>query len=176
MPIFLLSFKADLENLTDLQPREGCDDPGYGYFMKLKCENCGEITPKETCLTLSEMVSLPNSRGTANLVQKCKFCGREGSVLMIPGQGKPLTLDLSEAQAAAPLMVFECRGFEPIGFLFADGWKARSISGTAFEIDLSTGDFAEYDEEGECPISVSNLEARFKVVHKKSKRGQTVYE
>ncbi|CAA6672818.1 unnamed protein product [Spirodela intermedia] len=176
MPIFLLSYKADLENLTDLQPREGCDDPGYGYFLKLKCESCGEVTQRETCVTLSETVTMPNSRGTAHLVQKCKFCGREGSVLMIPGHGKPLTLELSEAQALVPLMVFECRGFEPIEFVFADGWKAKSTSGTAYEIDLSQGDFAEYDEDGGCPVSLSNLEARFKVVHKKNKRGQTVYE
>ncbi|MQL84218.1 hypothetical protein Taro_016731 [Colocasia esculenta] len=126
MPLFLLSFKADLDNLTDLQPRGGCDDPNYGYFLKLKCEGCGEITQKETCVMLSETVAVPNSRGTANLVQRCKFCAREGSVLMIPGHGKPLTLQLSEAQLPTPLMVFECRGFEPVEFVFGDGWTAQS--------------------------------------------------
>ncbi|MQM16275.1 hypothetical protein Taro_049234 [Colocasia esculenta] len=176
MPLFLLSFKADLDNLTDLQPRGGCDDPNYGYFLKLKCEGCGEITQKETCVMLSETVSVPNSRGTANLVQRCKFCARGGSVLMIPGHGKPLTLQLSEAQLPTPLMVFECRGFEPVEFVFGDGWTAQSRSGTVYEIDLFQGEFAEYDEDDQCPVGLSNPEASFKVVHKKSKRGQTVYE
>ena len=40
MPLFLLSIKADLENLTDLQPRGGCDDPDYGYFLKVSI-SCG---------------------------------------------------------------------------------------------------------------------------------------
>uniref|UniRef100_A0A1D1YXB7 UPF0587 protein C1orf123 n=1 Tax=Anthurium amnicola TaxID=1678845 RepID=A0A1D1YXB7_9ARAE len=176
MPFFLLSYKADLDNLTGLQPRGGCDDPNYGYFFKLKCESCGEITQKETCVMLSETVDLHNSRGTAHLVQKCKFCARGGSILMIPGHGKPLTLESSESQLPVPLMVFECRGFEPVEFAFGDGWKAESTSGTVYEIDLSQGEFAEYDEDGQCPVGLSNLEASFKVVHKKSKWGQTVYE
>lgn len=39
-------------------------------IIQLKCENCGEVTQKETYVTLSETVSIPNSKGTANLVQK----------------------------------------------------------------------------------------------------------
>lgn len=44
MPIFLLSYKADLENLTDLQPQGGCDDPSYGYFLKVSSSMNDEIS------------------------------------------------------------------------------------------------------------------------------------
>jgi len=47
---------------------------------------------------------------------------------MIPGQGQPLTLEQSQAEQFSALMVFDCRGFEPIGFSFGDGWKAESVS------------------------------------------------
>lgn len=36
----------------------------------MRCENCGEVTPKETCVVLQDVVPLPKSRGQANLVQK----------------------------------------------------------------------------------------------------------
>ena len=94
MVFYLLSISAELENLTNLQPRGGCDDPSYRYYFKVvlirikgfvsdfgflnqilwcdqvKCENCGEISQKETCVTMSETVPLSSGRATANLVQK----------------------------------------------------------------------------------------------------------
>lgn len=35
MVFYLLSFTAELENLTNLQPRDGCDDPNYVYGFKV---------------------------------------------------------------------------------------------------------------------------------------------
>ncbi|KAF8393482.1 hypothetical protein HHK36_021726 [Tetracentron sinense] len=162
---FLLMITAELENLTNLQPQGGCDDPNFTYYFKLKCGNCGEVTQKETCVSLNETVPLPKGKGTTNLVQKCKFCGREGIVLMIPGRGRPLTLKTSESEKYAPLMVFDCRGIEPVDFAFGDGWKVESTKGTKFDcFDLSGGEYADYDENGGFPITVSNLRATFVVV------------
>lgn len=82
---------------------------------------------------------------------------------MIPGRGKPLSEKFTEVGESCPLMLFDCRGVEPVEFVFDDGWKAESPSGTVFEnIDLSPGEFAEYDEKGECPVMISNLRATFK--------------
>lgn len=47
---------------------------------------------------------------------------------MIPGRGRPLTQMLSEAGKFAPLMVFECRGYEPVDYVFGGGWKVQSVS------------------------------------------------
>ena len=38
----------------------------------MKCGNCGEVSQKETCVTLNETVPLPKSKGTTHLVQKVK--------------------------------------------------------------------------------------------------------
>ncbi|PSR91759.1 UPF0587 protein like [Actinidia chinensis var. chinensis] len=164
---YALMITAELDNLTNLEPQGGCDDPNFTYYIKLKCGCCGEVTKKETCLSLNETVPLPASRGTANLVQKCKFCGRDGNITMITGRGRPLTQEISQAGKYAPLMVFDCRGFEPVEFSFGSGWKVESIEGTKFDgVDLSEGEFAEYDENGECPVMISNLRAVFKVAGK----------
>ncbi|OAY75371.1 UPF0587 protein C1orf1 [Ananas comosus] len=176
MVFYMLYFTAELENLTDLQPRGGCDDPSFTYNFKVKCENCGEVSQKATWVTLSESVPLPTGRGTANLVQKCKLCGRDGTIQMVPGHGRPLTPGQSQSGATAGLMVFDCRGFEPVEFSFGDGWKAESTSGTWYDIDLSEGEFVEYDEKGECPVGVTNLQSLFKVVKKQERGGgKTVY-
>lgn len=42
------------------------------------------------------------------------------------------------------------------------------VHGTPFEIDLSEGEFDEYDEKGECPVALSKLQSTFKVVKKHS--------
>ncbi|XP_052210929.1 uncharacterized protein LOC127813871 [Diospyros lotus] len=162
---YMLRIKAELENLTNLEPQGGCDDPNFSYYFKLKCGNCGEVTLKETCVSLNETVSLQKGKGTTNLVQKCKFCGRDGTVTMIPGRGRPLTQEISESGDYAPLMLFDFRGFEPLDFSFGSGWKVESLEGTKFDgVDLSGGDFAEYDEKGECPVMISNVSAVFQVV------------
>ncbi|XP_059314580.1 uncharacterized protein LOC132065282 [Lycium ferocissimum] len=162
---FQLMITAELENLTNLQPQGGCNDDNFPYHFKLKCGNCGEITQKETYVSLGETVPLPIGKGRTHLIQKCKFCSRDGTVTMITGRGRPLTHADSQAGKYAPLMVFECRGFEPLDFVFRGEWKAESLEGTKFEgIDLSGDEFAEYDEKGECPVMISNPQAKFDVV------------
>jgi hypothetical protein len=47
---------------------------------------------------------------------------------MIPGRGKPLTNETSESGKFSPLMLFDCRGYEPIDFIFSTGWKVESVS------------------------------------------------
>ncbi|XP_044462957.1 CXXC motif containing zinc binding protein [Mangifera indica] len=157
---YMLMILADLENLTNLEPEGGCDNPNFSYFFKVKCGRCGEMSQKETCVTLNEVVPLSKGKGTTNLVQKCKFCGREGTVTMISGRGKLLNQEDSESGKYCPMMLFDCRGYEPVDFIFGGGWKVESISGTKYEaVDLSGGDFTEYDEKGECPVMISNLQS-----------------
>ncbi|KAK4853176.1 hypothetical protein QYF36_004926 [Acer negundo] len=162
---YLLMICADLENLTNLEPHDGCDDPNFSYLFKVKCGCCGELSQKETCVSLGDTVPNSSGKGTTNLIQKCKFCGRDGTVTMIKGRGKPLTKEASESGKYCPVMLFDCRGFEPVDFIFGDGWKVESIAGTKYEgVDLSGEDFAEYDEKGECPVMISNLRSKFDVV------------
>ena len=62
------------------------------------------------------------------LLSQCKLCGRDGTIVMIPGQGTPLTIEQSQKGEKTCLMVFDCRGYEPVEFSFGAGWKAESVS------------------------------------------------
>lgn len=59
---------------------------------------------------------------------QCKFCSRDGTINMIVGRGRPLTQEDADSGTYAPIMLFECRGYEPVDFVFAGGWKAQSVS------------------------------------------------
>ncbi|KAK1367855.1 UPF0587 protein like [Heracleum sosnowskyi] len=157
-------FTADLQNLTKLQPAGGVESPAFAYYFKMKCGNCGEPAKKE--ISVLSNVKLSDSRNAPNLVMKCKFCERRGSMTVVTTDvGKPLTEELSALGESAPLMELDCKGFDPVDLVFGYGWKAESIAGTKFkDIDLSDGEFAEYDEMGNCPVAIYNFCATFEVL------------
>ncbi|KAJ3671180.1 hypothetical protein LUZ60_008606 [Juncus effusus] len=162
MVFYSLDIYAHLGGLSCLQPRGGCDDPDFSYYIKMRCDNCGEISPKWSCVILSEKVRLPDGKGDVHLYQKCKMCGKEGTVKMIPGNGKPCMSGIFQC-----LMVFECNGsLTPVEFSFGNEWKAQTSSGDVYEIDLSKGDFAEYDEKEGKHVTFSNLKHHIRVVRK----------
>ncbi|KAK4375540.1 hypothetical protein RND71_006217 [Anisodus tanguticus] len=149
---FMLMITAELENLTDLQPQGGCNADCFRYNFKLKCGKCGEITQKETYVSLGETVPPPLGKDHTHLVQKLLF------IIIIVAV---IRLDRIKSFVTA----FSCRGFEPLDFVFRGKWKAESLKVTRFEgIDLSGDEFAEYDEKGECPVMISNPRATFIVV------------
>ncbi|KAL6615227.1 hypothetical protein ACP70R_037497 [Stipagrostis hirtigluma subsp. patula] len=111
---------------------------------------------------------LPDANG-------CKLCGRDGTIVMIPGQGTPLTIEQSQKGEKTCLMVFDCRGYEPFDFEFHDGWKAESVGGTPFDIDCSEDEFAEYDAKGGCFVGLRKLQSTFEVVKKIERAGKIRY-
>lgn len=62
-----------------------------------------------------------------------------------------------------PLVVFDCRGIEPVEFSPSKGWIAKAAeSGTVFtDIDLSSGDWADYDEKLSESVGIYELESKF---------------
>ncbi|KAJ1987230.1 hypothetical protein H4R33_002954 [Dimargaris cristalligena] len=105
-----LSLKADLVNVTDLQP----EDEHFDYHFKIKCNSCHEVSDNFITINRIETTPMSGSRGEANLVMKCKFCKREGSAGFESSSLKPYTAESSGQ--FAPIAVLECRGIEPVEF------------------------------------------------------------
>jgi hypothetical protein len=62
-----------------------------------------------------------------------------------------------------PVLAMECRGLEPYAFHpLGDEFKVVSQGGTVFAdgVDLSEGDWADYDEENDMSVSVNEFEAK----------------
>eukprot|EP00127_Corallochytrium_limacisporum_P000394 Clim_evm89s11 gene=Clim_evmTU89s11 len=155
-----LYFNATLTNVTDLQP----DGEDFNYMFKVQCGNCGEESEKFVGINKTETFELPGSRGEANFVYKCKLCSRQSSIDILPDTVKPYTEDHSGSPAC--ILVMDCRGIEPVVFEVRDGWKCKGAeTGTPFEdVDLTEGDWAEYDEKNNEPTMISDIESEFRTV------------
>lgn len=61
-----------------------------------------------------------------------------------------------------PVVGFDCRGLEPVGFHAENGWKVVSTGGTVFE-DVDLGDdWVEYCEKGSDSVGIYSVEGRFR--------------
>ncbi|KAK7064301.1 hypothetical protein R3P38DRAFT_2823626 [Favolaschia claudopus] len=150
----LLSIKAELENVTDLQP---LDD--FEYFFKVKCNSCHETHPKSVSLNRHVLSSyeLSGSRGnTANFVWRCGECKRESSAKFEDAYGvKPY---VAENGQFGPLLVVECRGLEFVDFEPRGMWKCKGMKGSIFsDVDLESGEWNDYDEKAALPVGVSEF-------------------
>ncbi|KAL1927735.1 hypothetical protein VTP01DRAFT_3556 [Rhizomucor pusillus] len=153
-----LYLKADLENVTDLRPASG-----YEWHFKVQCGSCRETDENWISFNEQEEVEITNSRGTANLVMRCKFCKREGTAQFDTGfKVQPYSAEKNgEFQKIA---VFDCRGLELVDFQPRESWEAQGVeSETPFqEIDLAEGEWAEYDEKAGEPVGIANIEVEFR--------------
>ncbi|KAI8812999.1 hypothetical protein BJ742DRAFT_672978 [Cladochytrium replicatum] len=144
---FQVHLKAELENLTNLLP-QGRD---HRYSIKFRCSKCSDF---------SELIPFSGEVRTANLVMKCKFCKVESTAnIELPTQ-RPYTAE--DSGKFAPWVVIEARGIEPMEYAIQDLCTAEGVdSGTVFsDIDLSSGDWAEYDEKAGNSVSILDIETK----------------
>ncbi|CAG2184197.1 unnamed protein product, partial [Oppiella nova] len=102
--------KASLENVTNLVPTG--DD--FRWYLKFKCNNCGEESDKWIYLSLEEKFPMKGSKGEAHLVSKCKMCSRDCSVDIIPEMITQYTSD--DSNSFKTICGFDCRGVSVIDF------------------------------------------------------------
>ncbi|KAI6189503.1 hypothetical protein M3Y97_00015500 [Aphelenchoides bicaudatus] len=152
MPIIALSIKANMENVSDLQPMDFTS-----HQWSLKCTGCRETSDKFRYISADEIVDLPNSRGQANYVEKCGFCSKQNNIVILTDSFKPYT----ENEEFQVIVRFECRGTEPVEFEPTGEWKCGStLSNAVFtKIDLSDT-FADYDENASEAVTIDGLESK----------------
>ncbi|KAI8388002.1 uncharacterized protein BYT42DRAFT_597211 [Radiomyces spectabilis] len=153
-----LYIKADLENVTDLTPVDN-----YEWHFKVECGSCHEVDQSWISFNRQDSYDMSGSRGTANLVMRCKFCKRESTAQFEPN-AKIQSYQIEQNGKFQKLATFDCRGLELVDFSPRDPWRAKGAeSGTPFEdIDLCEGEWAEYDEKSNEPVGISNIEVQFK--------------
>ena len=152
-----LQMKAQLENVEALSTSQ----PEFRYFVKIQCSACHEESDKWHDITLSDTVTLKNSRGNANFALKCKFCGKESQIDII----KASVCEYTKAKEGSfhTIVEFDCRGMEPISFSPREGWIVQaSDGGQKFDdVDLTEGEWIDYDEKLKESVRVHELEFKF---------------
>ncbi|XP_062509685.1 CXXC motif containing zinc binding protein-like [Corticium candelabrum] len=157
MPRIELQLKATLENLTNLHPFG--DD--FRWYLKIRCANCGEETKDFVYLCANETHQIKGSRGSANMVTKCKLCSRENSIGIVKDSIGIYMIE--DSNIFKTIVSFECRGVELVDFSPRVGFSAEATgSHTKYEdINLGDRDWAEYDDDGDQSVGIYSLEHRF---------------
>ncbi|KAF0310823.1 UPF0587 protein [Amphibalanus amphitrite] len=152
-----LQLRATLENVTDIQPQP--DDDDFRWYVKLRCNHCGDQPDHFVYLCATEEVPVKGGRGHANMAVKCKLCGRDNHVDIVPGSVKPLT----ESEKFQTVVEFDCRGVELTDFSPRVGWTCRGAeSGTKFgDVDLSEKEWVEYDEKAGESVGIYDVQSQF---------------
>ncbi|TRM60252.1 hypothetical protein BD626DRAFT_505919 [Schizophyllum amplum] len=155
----LLSVKAELENVTDLVP--ATDD--FEFFFQVQCNSCHETHPKYVGMNMQEEHEVSGGKNaTAHFVWRCGMCKRESTAKFDTTYG--LRPYKAENGQFGPLLIIECRGLEFVGFDMTRGtWKCKGAdSGTVFsDVDLSDGDWTDYDEKSAQPVGISELDSKW---------------
>ena len=102
MPKYQLQAKIDLQNLVSVSVI-----PDFVWRFKLLCTNCHEPHDSVIELQKQSLVESSHSRSSHNVVMKCKFCGKVGTIDMV-GDGCVLN-DVRDYQ---DLLQVEGRGWE----------------------------------------------------------------
>lgn len=78
---FNLQMKATLEGIKKMYTNY----PDYTFLLKLKCTSCGEASGKWHDVCESQTFPGKTGRSENNYIAKCKLCGRENSLDIVPG-------------------------------------------------------------------------------------------
>jgi len=155
----MLSLKADLENVTDLQPASD----SFEYFFQVECSSCHEKHPKLVGLNRVEEHEISGAKNaTAHFVWRCGFCKRESSAKFEPSfKLKPYSSEKSGQ--FQPLLVLDCRGLEFTGFDPRGNWKCvGQDSGTVFDdVELEEREWTDYDEKSSLPVGIMDVEGQW---------------
>ncbi|CAO1626293.1 unnamed protein product [Sympodiomycopsis kandeliae] len=164
MPRLALQIRAQFENVTNLRPSS--DD--YVLMVKTKCNSCQEEHPKLVGIQPGSEVEISGGRGVADLVMKCQFCKRESSAKFEEPTSKaplwrPYTVSEDGGAEWQTLCILDARGLDLIGWDPEGTWSCSSTeSKTKFEeVEFDSNEWTDYDENGNVPVSIMELEGRW---------------
>ena len=158
MVVFSLNVSAELSKVTDLSPVDSPQAP-FEYTFTIQCTQCKENHPKPVPINRYETHQITGSRGQANFVFKCKQCKSEHTAAI---QRTDKTVLVEDAGKSISILTIDSRGmdfveFHPIGQFQCKG--TESSPPTAFnEVDLSEGEWYDYDDKAGEEVSITDVD------------------
>lgn len=155
MVVFYLKGKAELANVTGLEPTNSPQDP-FEFQFTVTCTKCREQHHKPVSINTYEQYEITGSRGEASFVYRCRECKNEHSA-SIKLTGNQLVDDNDKW---VPILEIDARGVDFNEFI-AEGKFAcvGKESGTKFsEVDLSDGEWYDYDEKAGEEVSITDVQ------------------
>ncbi len=110
-------------------------------------------------MSSADLQSLDGSRGEAHFIVKWPGANSQSYIKLLPVKNVDGSYKASNSGKWTTILGFECRGLEPVSWIPGIDFHGVSSGGTTFkDIDLSDKEWADYDEENDLSVSVTNLE------------------
>mmetsp|Transcript_9218 Transcript_9218/g.11622 ORF Transcript_9218/g.11622 Transcript_9218/m.11622 type:complete len:187 (+) Transcript_9218:91-651(+) len=142
--------KVVIDPTEFLEQDESSREPPYHFGIKW------EGSKKYSVLTVLDKESIKNALKKES--KKGKKKGGDDPRL-------PRSMTEEDNETFVPFVSFECRGIEPYAFHPMGGeFIVVSEGGTTFEgeeVDLSEGDWADYDAENDISVTISDFTSKF---------------
>ena len=176
MVLFMLYMKAELENVDSVTLRK---DINLCINVRNPLEN-SEVREK-VVMNPSEFLEQDESSREPHHHFALRWEGnKKASVLIVLDEAgvktalkkkkkvkAPGDYTSDDAGEWSPILAVECRGLEPEGFFpMGNDFVVASSGGAVFgeDVDFGEGDWAEYDESNDEPVSMSDIEFKWESV------------
>jgi hypothetical protein len=176
MVLFLLYMKAELENVSSISLKK---DENLCLTVKNPLSDY-EVREK-VVMNPSESVEQAEGSRVAehHFSLKWEGCKKASTLTFLTAAEvktalkKKKKIELPRDYTAddsgnfVPIFAMECRGLEPTAFFpMGDEVIVTSEGGAEFnsDVDLSEGDWGDYDEENDQPVSISDVEFKWESV------------
>lgn len=152
---FFFKVKAELSNVTDLEPVDTAESP-FEYTFRIECTKCREAHDKPVNINRFEQHEITGSRGEASFVFRCRNCKSEHSA-QITRTSEKLAVELNGKWAK--LLEIDARGVEFLEFIPEGRWMCKGAETTTkfAEVDLEDGEWYDYDDKANDEVSVTEV-------------------
>ena len=103
--------------------------------------------------------------GSANYVMKWPGSNQQAYIKIVQVKKCNNSYDMEMSGQYSAILALECRGLEPIAWIPSSDFEAETITGKLFPtVDLSEGDWCDFDEDNDMPVSVMGLDYRIEKI------------
>ena len=181
MVLFLLCVKAELDGVSSLQLLKSSNlcfsirNPLNDYETRekiafdpqetLEQEEGDREPPHHFCVKWegskkASTLMVLDEEGAKSAMKKIK---KKGGKNIDSEIDVPRDVSADDSGQYVPILAMECRGLEPYAFHpMGEEFRVVSDGGLVFEddVDLSEGDWGEYDEENDAALSINEFESK----------------
>eukprot|EP00638_Chattonella_subsalsa_P010492 CAMPEP_0117748562 /NCGR_PEP_ID=MMETSP0947-20121206/9207_1 /TAXON_ID=44440 /ORGANISM="Chattonella subsalsa, Strain CCMP2191" /LENGTH=142 /DNA_ID=CAMNT_0005566283 /DNA_START=222 /DNA_END=650 /DNA_ORIENTATION=- len=111
----------------------------------------------------AETYELEGSRGTANFVVKFGGSRKQAHLNVVEIKNTTRALTGDDANTFVPVVAFDCRGLEVVGWHPQSDFEVTGEAANFGSVDLSDGEWADYDEEADLSVSITGLTHKIEV-------------
>jgi hypothetical protein len=156
MPTFLVKFKAELEGIKQLIPISNNE-----WRLDIRSSDNDVDVRKDITVSGSDVIALEGSRGEAHFVMKWPGSKHQSYMKIIDVKNVTGRYASEDSGKWLTILGLECRGIVPTRWIPGSDFIVESDGGHYFEsVDLSDRDWADYDEDNDLSVSITNVECK----------------